>query len=359
MVATTSPSIDQRSWMAKVFTVGGEEPGTAGYDLAKAKRAYERLTNMQRQMQFVKFAAEKDPTDAGARWKIIETHASKNEYSDAVKKLLELQELSKKIIDKAQADLTDKFGEFKAARVFARNVIASTEQEDSPPSAGSTLEVAQEIEAHEKEAIAAREIMDFDKAHSSLDEGITKFKSLAESIEKAKKEVELETANAAEAESHAFALYGTTADAMRDMVGDPDLMGVLAGGGDISGGKSPVLAEMEKVFGAALLRYDKLKSQGMNPPEAADVALKNIPRAFWPDRAIREIDMFLRIERQIELDEANQEGADLVDSLIETQTDVLDVETFVISTVPEEVNTQLENVMKMKLGLTMDKDLLK
>ena len=73
---------------------------------------------------------------------------------------------------------------------------------------------------------------------------------------------------------------------------------------------------------AALARLEKLTSAGMSPEKAADIAFKNIPKNFWPDRVVQEVIMYHARERRSRKKAAElqaQETQDLIDSVLDTE----------------------------------------
>ena len=86
---------------------------------------------------------------------------------------------------------------------------------------------------------------------------------------------------------------------------------------------SDKLLAMGEQTKAALARLEKLTSAGMSPEKAADIAFKNIPKNFWPDRVVQEVIMYQRAraafeeEKRAELQA--QETQDLIDSVLDTE----------------------------------------
>ncbi|MFO0901583.1 MAG: hypothetical protein U0939_01215 [Pirellulales bacterium] len=297
------PLTVERAWLGTTFKVGAHEPGTDAYKLEKAKQAYEKVADDPLVLAQLKSA---DMEQAFTNLKQTPP-TNLTEYEQSLERLLDLRAKAHVVIDKKLKEIGDLFAQFKEARLCARNALAM--RGDVSQSTDDFEKSLAAIETAEKTAIEKRDQREYQAAIDALNNGLIEFKKCENVIKLAKEDAQKETAKAKEQEQEAFKLYIGDSKQMRSMVGDPALMQLMVGSvvtEEMSQEKSQQLKIMEEALRGALDRYDKLKKTGLSPVDAADIALANIPRAFWPDRAIREIDMFYRVEQQIELDEAGQ-----------------------------------------------------
>ncbi len=354
--------VDYRKWLGDTFGVCKYETGTPDDKLEKLARDCKDYCEKKQLVSLVGSTEDTDLKDrlvkSNSDYPFIETGVK----DDSINDLLVYQSAKKElesIFIAAEAklqSLNDKFrvqnSELKPAKLFALNVVKANEEQDASP---SILVAANSILSSMESADEYRRANDFEQAFRCLNRAHQLYEDQKTEIENARKDAVEQTQQAAESEQKAFELYAGDSHKMRDMVGDPDLMQLMTGvafEGSSGSVKSQTLLAMERAFLGALERYDKLKKSGLSPIDAAETAFANIPRSFWPDRAIREIDMFLRIEMQIELDEAQQES-NALSEVLERSSGVQELGELGVSTTTD----TMESVLKMKLGLKTNEEL--
>jgi hypothetical protein len=250
-----------------------------------------------------------------------------------------------------QGGLAEKYSkacaDAKEADIFARSTIAAFES--TPESISPVLASARKIRELMANAAKSKQSANYVAALADVEGAIQEYDLRKKDIENATKDALQETESVKDEESKAFRLYGGDSEKLRDMVGDPQVMDLMIGVTfDTEKGfvQSEALKEITRVFDAAIKRYDKLKKSGLDPIKAADIVLANIPRAFWPDKAIREIAMFQRVEDAIALEEAEKEALSLEEA-IERGEGFQDPAALGVSMTGD----TLESVLKMQLGL--------
>lgn len=367
-----------RVWLGDVFQVSRYAPGS-GDDLAyKAKQAYEKsladlkskgletLIEQKDIKQILKEAkldkaydealeSVKDPDNLDASTK-------KSRYESAQKKIEEVYSKCIQGNRRLQEEFTKQYATLKPALIFARNTSQANKEVEQGTSKSDLLLAADEILKLEQEALQARDTKDYALAQTKIESAVQKHKDQQAAINKKLLKVKEATQSAKDGEQNAFNLFVGNKKEMRDMVGDPDMMQLMLGGKANSEGKaekSKKLIAMELVFEQVLKRFDDLMKSGVNAPDAADVAFANLPRAFWPDRAIREIDMFYRVERQIELDESNQQASSLRERLEDGQSNFVNPGQEYGELGVSTTGDTIESVLKIQLGWKTDKSLPK
>ncbi|XZE32863.1 hypothetical protein SH501x_003629 [Pirellulaceae bacterium SH501] len=362
------PNVQEyRSWLSTNFKICKYEPNSTDDLIEKAALLSKEFFDSRNMKSLVASVAELLPCDENeALKKELETiiddrypfdsngqRFDKASDYDAVK--LKLEEIYRRA--SKQGGLAEKYSkacaDAKNAVIFARSTIAAFESnaESSSPILASARRVHELMENAER----SKQAGDYVKALKSIEDAVQEFESKESEIEKAREEVSQETEALKNQELEAFRLYAGDSEKMRDMVGNPKVMDLMIGVTfDSEKGfvQSEALREITRVFDGAIKRYDKLKKSGLDPIKAADIALANIPRAFWPDKAIREIAMFERVEDAIALEQAQKEALSLEEA-IDRGEGFQDPLALGVSTTGD----TMESVLKIQLGLKTNQKL--
>ena len=175
-----------------------------------------------------------------------------------------------------------------------------------------------------KEASEAAESQDFAVAFQKIQEATEEGRLLEQELSQLASSVNHETDQAALKDKQTFDFASKTHDKHWGFDTDYDAKNFFIGQATGEYGEttaSDKLLAMGEQTKAALARLEKLTSAGMSPEKAADIAFKNIPKNFWPDRVVQEVIMYQRAraafeeEKRAELQA--QETQDLIDSVLE------------------------------------------
>lgn len=146
----------------------------------------------------------------------------------------------------------------------------------------------------------------FNQARTKLEELLLLVKNSRKEIETLKQSMTLETEGKVQEREEVFNFNTKTKDGEFDTDSDAAKFFLANVTGDLGGLEvSPKLIKMQELFAEAIKQANKLRALGATPEEIGRVAMKGIPKAFWPDWMIKEIEMFKRAHEKIQAEIVN------------------------------------------------------
>ncbi len=274
--------------------------------------------------------------------------AEGEDYEGAIKELATVQTQCDEVIKAAKARWAVKQKEFfeyrkmgeRLAELRAKKIADLEEKIEGAQQGGQAKSVqdfqtqlqqlqsaqdeAQPLNDLYREAQEAAAELDYATATKKLDEATKIGLKLQENMKNMAKSVALETQKAEVADKETFDFASKTKDKNWGFDTDDDAKKFFIGNATNDlGGLVPAekLKKMYAQVDAALGRLEQLLSSGMDPESAGDIAFKNIPKNFWPDRVVREVLMYRRARATFEQEQqallVQQETQDLIDTVLE------------------------------------------
>jgi hypothetical protein len=323
---------------------------------------------------------------------IADDLAEDEEYDAGVKELEDVvRPACEKVLAKAKLDWAVKEKDFfeyrKMGERFAEmraKKISEKEEEINHAKSSKTKEFLQNLQSElnqlktipdrgEKlnalytEASEAADSLDFAVAFKKIAEATKAGQEIEKELSELADSVRRETDNAEAKDKEVFDFVSKTKDKKWGFDTDDDAKNFLIGQATDEKGalvKSDKLLAIEVQVAAALKRLDKLTAAGMSPEKAGDIAFKNIPKNFWPDRVVREVIMYKRARAQFEEEKRAElmahQTQDLIDAVLaeeEKLGDKLESLSEGMDSVsekldPEKIEEQKKEVGKLaKLGM--------
>ncbi len=276
--------------------------------------------------------------------------AEGEDYDAGIKELAKVQTECDGVLDGAKRDWAGKEKEFFEYRKMGERLaeprekkIAALQEKLEGAQQGKQDKSIQDFENQLKELEkspdegqplnelykAARDLaaaLDYAEAKQKLAQATQIGLRMQENMKKVSQQVALETQRAEGDDKQTFDFASKTKDKHWGFDSDDDAKNFFVGAATNDLGTlvpSDQLKQMYAQVDLALGRLDKLLSAGMDPEKAGDVAFKNIPKNFWPDRVVREAIMYQRARATFEEEEraklVEKEEEDLIDNLLESE----------------------------------------
>ena len=247
--------------------------------------------------------------------------AEGEDYDAGIKVLEKVQTECDRVLDDAQRRWAVKEKEFFEFRKMGERLaevrtkkIAEMEQKLESAKEGNQTKSIQEFTTQLKQLQDAPDkakplndlyqsakdlaaLLDYADAMKKIDEARKIGLTLQTEMKKVSENVARETLAAEGQDKATFDFAAKTKDKHWGFDSDDDAKNFFVGaatndmGGLVASDK---LKQMYVQVDAALGRLDQLLSTGMDPESAGDIAFKNIPKNFWPDRVVREVLMYKR-----------------------------------------------------------------
>jgi hypothetical protein len=295
--------------------------------------AVKLLPSLQKPMDHADELAENEDYDAGVKQLVEKVLPecqkvlanAKKEWAVKERKFFEYRKLGERLAEtreKQVNSLEERIANAKSSQQAnsQQQLERELDQLKKSPERGAKLN------ALYKEASEAAESLDFAVAFQKIQEATEAGREIEAELSLLAESVNRETDQESAKDKQTFDFASKTHDKNWGFDTDYDAKNFFIGqttgeiGQLVPSDKLLAMGEQTK---AALARLEQLTSAGMSPEKAADIAFKNIPKNFWPDRVVREVIMYQRAraafeeEKRAELQA--QETQDLIDSVLDTE----------------------------------------